>query len=145
MLQITFWVSFGTMWGLANDHHHHHHHHHHRSHHHYHHHHHDLHWLDGFVKRRKCLEEPTCAKDDQATFNYKWTAQIGHDDDDDDGDDGSDGDGDSPFQLGKVKTLKREWIQKLNSIQWNRKGPVQLPWECPTKTATLQFWNISNS
>ena len=37
--------------------------------------------------QRGSVRTERCAKDDQATFNYKWTVQIGHDGDDDDDDD----------------------------------------------------------
>ena len=39
------------------------------------------------LERGGSAQEATCAKDDQATFNYKWTVQIGHDGDVDDDDD----------------------------------------------------------
>ena len=36
---------------------------------------------------KEVLKEGPCAKDDQATFNYKWTAQIVNHSEDEDNDD----------------------------------------------------------
>ena len=80
--------------------------------------------MDGAKKQRGSVqtlkeEGATCAKDDQATFNYKWTAQIGHGDDDDEdnnNDDNDDHDGDlvmsSPWRENELRS----------SIQWKRKA-----------------------